>query len=151
MTALRDVRPSRARPDGRYFNPAVETMPAQRVRELQLERLRNQLEYVAANAPFYADKWRAAGFDPATLASLDAFDAPFTTKEELRDSQLEEPALGRHAAVPMTEVVRVHSSSGTTGRPSYVGITRRDQDDWTEVISRVLYCEGMRPDDVVIH
>ena len=151
MTALRDLDHRRARPDGAHFNPAVETMPAEQVRELQLQRLRAQLDYVAANSPFYADKWRAAGFDPAAVESLETFDAPFTTKEELRDSQLEAPALGRHAAVPMADVVRVHSSSGTTGRPSYVGITRCDQDDWTEVISRVLYCEGMRPDDVVIH
>jgi len=138
-------------PDERYFAPAVETMPAEELRILQLERLREQLSYVDKRSPFYADKWRSAGFEPSSVQSLHGFDAPLTTKEELRDSQLAAPPLGRHAAVPMDRVVRVHSSSGTTGRPSYVGITRQDQADWTEVISRVLYCEGMRPDDVVIH
>lgn len=147
--ALRPV--ASANPDGRLFNPVVETMPRAEMRAVQLERLRAQLAYVAEHSPFYAELWAGAGFDPGAVNSLEEFDAPFTTKEMLRDSQLDAPPLGRHAAVPMSEVVRVHSSSGTTGRPSYVGITRRDQDDWTEVVSRVLYCEGMRPDDVVIH
>lgn len=142
---------SPATPDGQFWNPEVETMPAEKTRELQLDRLRAQLRYVADRSPFYADKWKAAGFHPESVSTLDEFDAPFTTKDELRTSQLDDPPLGRHAAVTMSDVVRVHSSSGTTGRPSYVGITRRDQQDWTEVISRVLYSEGMRPEDVVVH
>ncbi|GAA1279696.1 AMP-binding protein [Pseudonocardia aurantiaca] len=138
-------------PDGRLFNPVVESLPRERVRALQFERLRAQLAYVAARSPFYAELWSASGFDPAAVASLADFDAPFTTKEMLRDSQLDAPALGRHAGVPMYEVVRIHASSGTTGRPSYVGITHRDLEDWTEVVARALYSEGMRSDDVVIH
>ncbi len=137
--------------DGRMYDPAVEAMPREQVRALQLERLRAQLARVAARSPFYADLWAEHGFDPAAVTSLEGFAAPFTTKEMLRDSQLDSPPLGRHAAVGMDEVVRVHASSGTTGRPSYVGITARDHEDWTEVVSRVLYCEGMRPDDVVVH
>lgn len=139
------------RPDGHLFNPAVETLSRAEVRLLQLERLREQLASLAHRSPFYADLWKAEGFDPHRMDALAGFDAPFTTKEMLRDSQLDAPPLGRHAAVPMSEVVRVHASSGTTGRPSYIGITRRDLAGWTEVVSRVLYCEGMRPDDVVIH
>lgn len=138
-------------PDGRYFDPGVETMPAGEVRASQLGRLRTQLQYVAAHSEFYADLWRTAGFDPRAVTSLDGFDAPFTAKEQLRNSQLDAPPLGTHAAVGMSEVVRVHASSGTTGRPSYVGITASDLEDWTQVVARVLYCEGMRPDDVVVH
>lgn len=133
------------------FDPGIESMPRDEMRALQLERLRAQLAYVAEHSPFYAELWAASGFDPLKVDSLEGFDAPFTTKDALRESQVEGPPLGRHAAVAMSEVVRVHASSGTTGRPSYVGITRRDCDDWTEVVARVLYCEGMRPDDVVIH
>jgi phenylacetate-CoA ligase len=133
------------------FNPVVESLPRAEIETLQLERLRSQLAYVAANSEFYADLWTSAGFDPHKVDSLDTFDAPFTTKDMLRESQLAGPSLGRHAAVAMSDVVRVHASSGTTGRPSYVGITRRDLDDWTEVVARVLYCEGMRSDDIVIH
>ena len=138
-------------PDGRMYAPAVEAMAREQIRAVQLERLRAQLAHVAARSPFYAELWDAHGFDPAAVTSLEEFDAPFTTKEMLRDSQLDAPPLGRHAAVGMGDVVRVHASSGTTGRPSYVGITARDHEDWTEVVARVLYCEGMRPDDVVVH
>lgn len=140
-----------AGPDGRFFDPQVETMDRATLRAVQLERLRAQLQWVGERSRFYAEMWSAAGFDPATVDSLEAFSAPFTTKEQLRTSQLAGPPLGLHAAVPMSDVVRIHASSGTTGRPSYVGITARDREDWTEVVARVLYCEGMRPDDVVIH
>lgn len=144
--------PTVGAPDGEYFNRAVETMPRELLREVQLARLLDQLDYLRKHSEFYRQKWERAGFDPGSVASLDDLAAaPFTTKEDLRDSQEAAPPLGLHAAVPMDQVVRVHSSSGTTGRPSYVGITRRDQRDWTEVISRVLYSEGMRPEDVVIH
>lgn len=142
---------SSAAPDGRFWNPEIETMPRERIRELQLDRLRAQLRYLADRSPFYGDKWKSAGFSHNSVSTLEEFAAPFTTKDELRASQLDEPPLGRHAAATMSDVVRVHSSSGTTGRPSYVGVTRQDQRDWTEVISRVLYCEGMRPEDVVVH
>ncbi|AEA28033.1 phenylacetate--CoA ligase family protein [Pseudonocardia benzenivorans] len=138
-------------PDGQLFDRAVEAMPRERMRMLQLDRLRAQLAGLAGRSPFYADLWAEHGFDPTSVTSLEDFDAPLTTKEMLRDSQLEAPPLGRHAGVPMADVVRVHASSGTTGRPSYVGITARDLEDWTQVVSRVLYCEGMRPDDVVVH
>lgn len=155
MNTRRSLRvvesPAAAAPDGVYFNRAVETMPATEMQQLQLARLRQQLSYVGQHSAFYRDKWAAAGFKPASAESLATFDAPFTTKDELRDSQASAPPLGRYAAAGMDRVIRVHSSSGTTGRPSYVGITARDQQGWVEVVSRVLYCEGMRPDDVVVH
>ena len=138
-------------PDGTYFSPAIETMSRAEMRALQLERLRPQLAWVGEHSEFYRGMWEAAGFDPFTVGSLEGFDAPFTTKEQLRTSQLDAPPLGGHAAVGMRDVVRVHASSGTTGRPSYVGITGRDLEGWTEVVARVLYCEGMRPDDIVVH
>lgn len=139
-------------PDDRYWNAAIETMPWEDARELQLDRLRRQLEYVTARSPFYGRKFEEAGVDPADLRSLDDFTHfPFTTKEELRESQIASPPLGEHAAADLDDVVRIHSSSGTTGRPSYVGITRRDRDVWTETVSRVYYCEGVRREDVLIH
>lgn len=138
-------------PDGQLFNPAIEGISRVELKAVQLDRLRAQLAYVQENSAFYADLWAAQGFSPETVTSLDDFDAPFTTKEMLRDSQLEAGPLGNHAAAAMRDVVRIHASSGTTGRPSYVGITRRDLEDWTEVVARVLYAEGMRPGDVVVH
>jgi phenylacetate-CoA ligase len=139
-------------PDARYWNAEIETMPWDDVRELQLGKLRRQLEYVVARSPFYARKLEEAGVDLDGLGSLEDFTRfPFTTKEELRESQIASPPLGEHAAAELADVVRIHSSSGTTGRPSYVGITNRDRDVWTETISRVYYCEGVRREDVLIH
>jgi phenylacetate-CoA ligase len=139
-------------PDGRYWSPQLETMPWDEVERLQLEKLRRQLEYVVARSPFYARKLGEAGFAARDLRSLDDLRRlPFTTKEELRESQIAAPPLGEHAAAELRDVVRVHSSSGTTGRPSYVGVTAHDTHGWTEVVSRVYYCEGVRQEDVVIH
>jgi phenylacetate-CoA ligase len=139
-------------PDARCWNPAIETMPWADVRALQLDKLRHQLEYLAARSPFYKRKLGDAGFDPASLRQLDDLARmPFTTKEELRESQIASPPLGEHAAADLADVIRIHSSSGTTGRPSYVGITAHDRDVWTETVSRVYYCEGVRREDIVVH
>ena len=139
-------------PEATYWHREIETMPWEDVRDLQLEKLRRQLRYVATRSPFYARKFAEAAFDPARLRSLDDLRrAPFTTKEELRESQIATPPLGEYAAADLQDVIRIHSSSGTTGRPSYVGITRHDRDVWTETVSRVYYCEGVRREDVVVH
>ncbi|MDP9485009.1 MAG: phenylacetate--CoA ligase family protein [Actinomycetota bacterium] len=138
--------------DDGYWNPAMETAPPSELREMQAAKLRRQFRYVLNRSPFYRRKFEEVGFDATRLRDVDDLSrAPFTYKEELRKSQVEHPPLGEHAAVDMREVLRVHSSSGTTGRPSYVGITRRDRDTWTEVVSRVYWCEGLRPTDVLIH
>lgn len=138
--------------EGNYWNPRVETMSEAERREMQAAKLREQLRHVVERSPFYRRKFADAGFDAAKVGGgEDLVFAPFTDKEELRESQVEDPPLGEHAAVGMEEVLRVHSSTGTTGRPSYVGITRRDREVWTEVVSRVYFCEGLRPSDVLIH
>ncbi|MDQ3238099.1 MAG: AMP-binding protein, partial [Actinomycetota bacterium] len=139
-------------PDDNYWNPAVETAAPSDLQGMQGAKLRRQLRYVLDRSPFYRKKFGDADFDATGLRDVDDLSrAPFTYKEELRRSQVEHPPLGEHAAVDMREVIRVHSSSGTTGRPSYVGLTRHDRDAWTEVVSRVYYCEGLRPSDVLIH
>lgn len=139
-------------PEGRYWNRDIETMPWPDVLALQREKLRRQLDYVARRSPFYARKFQEAGVDLGRIRDIDDLRRlPFTTKEELRESQIASPPLGEHAAADLVDVIRIHSSSGTTGRPSYVGITRRDRDAWTEIVSRVYYCEGVRPEDVVVH
>ncbi|ABG04806.1 phenylacetate-CoA ligase [Rubrobacter xylanophilus DSM 9941] len=135
-----------------YWNPKVETMGLEEQRALQTTKLREQLRYVMERSSFYRRKFEEAGFDPVRLQTVDDLVyAPFTYKEELRESQVNHPPLGEHAVVDMEEVLRVHSSTGTTGRPSYVGLTRHDRDVWTEVVSRVYYCEGLRPWDILIH
>jgi phenylacetate-CoA ligase len=139
-------------PDGAYWNAAIETMPWSEVEAMQEQKLRRQLDYVVARAPFYRKKFADAGADSAKVGTLhDLRQLPFTRKEELRESQITSPPLGDYSAAALGETIRIHSSSGTTGRPSYVGITRHDQQLWTESVSRVYYCEGVRVEDVVIH
>jgi phenylacetate-CoA ligase len=138
--------------DKSYWNQEVETMPPEEVSEMQRKKLQRQLARLVESSPFYARRFEQAGFDAAKVKTVaDLAEAPFTEKEELRESQVASPPLGDHAVVEMEDVVRVHSSSGTTGRPSYVGITKGDRERWTEVVSRVYYTEGVRPSDVLIH
>ncbi|WP_062432504.1 phenylacetate--CoA ligase family protein [Herbidospora daliensis] len=114
--------------------------------------LRAHLAGLPRRSPFYADLFAAHGVDPATLVSLDDLrKLPFTDKRTLRDSQAEAPPLGRHAGVDMVEVIRVHASTGTTGRPSWVGVTRRDSQAWTEMTARAFVTMGARREDVVLH
>ncbi len=146
------ARKSKRMVESNYWDPIIETMGPTQQGEMQTAKLREQLRYLLDRSPFYRRKFEETGFDAAGLRDIaDLAHAPFTHKEELRESQIEHPPLGEHAAVEMREVLRVHSSSGTTGRPSYVGLTRRDREVWTESVSCVYYCEGLRPSDVLIH
>ena len=121
-------------------------------REAVTAMLRAQLEGLPARSPFYADLFAAHGVDAAALESLDDLRKfPFTAKQALRESQAAAPPLGRHAGVDMTEVIRVHASTGTTGTPSWVGVTRRDAEAWTEMVARAFRTMGAARDDVVLH
>lgn len=132
-----------------YYCPDIETMPANAIAEMQIGKLAGQLDYINANAPFYARKLADVGADPRDIQSLsDLSKLPFTEKSELRQSQVDRPPLGSHAAASMRDVVRVHASSGTTGTPSYVGITKYDKQRWIECIARSYWAHGLRPDSV---
>ena len=111
---------------------------------LQLERLRDSLGR-AEQVPHYRDAFAAAGVRAADLTSLaDLARFPFTTKADLRDNY----PFGMFA-VPREEVVRIHASSGTTGRPTVVGYTREDIDTWAEVMARSIRAAGGRPGDLL--
>jgi phenylacetate-CoA ligase len=119
---------------------------------MQDDLLREQVAYLVDRSPFYAKKLADCGVDPSIIRSVDDLATlPFTEKSELRASQASTPPLGLHAAASPRDVVRVHASSGTTGRPSYVGVTAKDADTWAEVAARVYQCQGVTADDVVIH
>ncbi|MBV9608402.1 MAG: phenylacetate--CoA ligase family protein [Acidobacteria bacterium] len=127
-------------------------MDPERLAALQQGKLAKQLEYVFARSPFYGDKFRAAGIKREHFRTLaDVRNFPFTTKEELRDSQAACPPLGSHMAAEMADVIRIHSSTGTTGLPSFVGLTRRDAEVWSHVTARSFYTQGIRRTDIVIH
>ena len=135
--------------DRPYYNREIETMSADAVTAMQLKKLSSQLQYINAKAPFYTRKLAQAGAAPDDIRSLeDLAKLPFTEKSELRQSQADHPPLGSHVAAPMADIVRVHASSGTTGTPSYVGITKYDKQRWIECIARSYWAHGLRPDSV---
>jgi phenylacetate-CoA ligase len=114
--------------------------------------LRRQLEYVQRSSPMYARLFAEHGVGPEDFVVVEDLGRfPFTTKQMLRDSQAASPPLGEHAAVPMSEVVRLHASTGTTGTPSWVGVTAADAEAWTEVVAEAMRTQGLTRDDVVVH
>ncbi|OZM83427.1 phenylacetate--CoA ligase family protein [Pseudonocardia sp. MH-G8] len=120
--------------------------------EAVTELLRAQLEGLPGRSPLYQDLFAEHGVSAAAFASLeDLRKFPFTSKQMLRDSQAAAPPLGRHAGVDMTEVIRVHASTGTTGKPSWVGVTRRDAAAWTDMVARAFRTMGATREDVVVH
>jgi phenylacetate-CoA ligase len=145
-------RPMRSNDYNDYLDRKIETATAKETASLQQALLTTQLDYLFARSEFYQEKCRAAGVrrkDFRKLRDLARF--PFTTKEELRASQAAHPPLGRHIAADWHDVIRVHSSTGTTGKPSFVGITRHDAKMWTRLTARSFYTQGLRKTDVVIH
>ena len=122
-----------------------ETLPRKELRELQLERLKAVVERVYERVPFYKKKFDQAGVKPGDIKDLrDIRNLPFTTKDDLRDNY----PFGMFA-VPMTEVVRVHASSGTTGKPTVVGYTRKDVETWADLMARALVGAGVHEGDII--
>jgi len=129
----------------RIWNPRYEQMSQDELAQLQLERLQAMLQRVYRNVRCYKKKFDEIHFEPDDLKSLsDLSRLPFTTKDDLRDNY----PYGLFA-VPLREVVRIHSSSGTTGKPVVVGYTRNDLDTWSELIARIMTAGGVTADDVV--
>ncbi|MGQ9630824.1 MAG: phenylacetate--CoA ligase family protein [bacterium] len=127
------------------WDEKYECMPRRELRELQLERLRRTVERVYDRVPFYRKKFDEAGVKPKDIKSLkDLSKLPFTTKQDLRDNY----PFGMFA-VPMSEIVRIHASSGTTGKLTVVGYTRGDIETWSEVMARTLTCAGTTSEDIV--
>jgi phenylacetate-CoA ligase len=123
----------------------VEKAPLAELRRLQLERLKWSLHHAYEKVPHYRKKFDAAGVKPddcRTLADLAKF--PFTTKADLRETY----PFGMFA-VPMDKVVRIHASSGTTGKPTVVGYTAKDIDTWSNLMARSIRAAGARPGDKV--
>jgi len=127
-----------------HFNP-VEVLEREKLEELKLERLRNTVDRLYQAVPFYRNKLDDAGFRPGDIKSLDDLKGlPFTTKDDLRDNY----PFGLFA-VPMRDIVRIHASSGTTGKPTVVGYTEKDIKVWADLVARTIVACGGTPDDVV--
>lgn len=123
----------------------IEIASRDEIAALQLSRLRWTLKHAYENVPFYRKRFDEAGVHPEDLRSLeDLRKFPFTTKDDLRAHY----PFGMFA-VPREQVVRIHASSGTTGRPTVVGYTRNDIDVWSEVVARSIRAAGGRPGDII--
>ncbi len=129
----------------KMWDPYVEAMPRGELARLQLERLQNIVEYAYNNIPFYRRHYDQHGVKPGDVKRLeDIHKLPFITKQDLRDQY----PFGMFA-VPMEKVVRIHASSGTTGKPVVGGYTRNDLDLWSEMMARTLTSAGVTHRDVV--
>lgn len=127
------------------FNIEYETMPREALEAIQLRRLQATLNRVYATVPFYQKKFEEAGITPSEIKSLaDIQKIPFTTKQDLRDNY----PFGMFA-VPMDNIVRIHASSGTTGKPTVVGYTARDIGTWSELMARSLSAGGATRGDII--
>jgi phenylacetate-CoA ligase len=127
------------------WEAAYECMSREELGQLQLERLQATLNRAYKNVTCYRNKFNEQGIVPEDVQSLsDLAKLPFTTKEDLR---LNYP-YGMFA-VPLREVVRIHSSSGTTGKPTVVGYTRNDIKTWSNLVARFMVAAGVSHDDVV--
>jgi len=127
------------------WNQKYECLPRKELKILQLTRLKKTLERAFHNVPHYRNIMQQAGVEPHDLETLeDLKKFPFTKKQDLRDNY----PYGMFA-VPLSEVVRIHSSSGTTGKPTVVGYTRNDLNTWSELMARSLMSAGVQKDDVI--
>src|SRR5437867_8464036 len=127
-----------------YIWDDVESLPPQEMERLQVERLRAGIDRVSKVVPFYRDKLREAGVTADGIRSLDDLNRfPFTTKADLRDNY----PFGL-VAVLMKEVIRLHASSGTTGKPTVVAYTRNDIQLWSDLMARTCAAAGVTDDDV---
>lgn len=126
-----------------YLHPEFETLTRSELEVLQTEHLRATIKQ-CMNSPFYRKRFEESHIRPEEIKNLDDLrKIPFTTKQDLRDNY----PFGL-AAVPMEEVVRLHSSSGTTGTPTVILHTQRDLDEWANAVARCLYMVGLRPGDI---
>lgn len=128
-----------------FFQKELETMSRKQIEEIQLERLKYTVNYCYTNVPFYKKKLDDAGVTPDQIKTLDDIRRiPPTTKADLRDNY----PFGLFA-VPMKDIVRIHASSGTTGKPTVVGYTKHDLDMWSDCMARLCAAAGATSDDIV--
>ncbi|MEJ8573029.1 phenylacetate--CoA ligase PaaK [Microbaculum marinum] len=136
---MRDLTPKRSDLD------PIEIASRDEIAALQLDRMKWSLRHAYENVPFYRASFDKAGAHPDDLKSLaDLSRFPFTTKSDLRDNY----PFGMFA-VPREKVVRIHASSGTTGKPTVVGYTAQDVDNWASLVARSMRASGTRPGDIV--
>ena len=129
----------------KIYDKKIETMKRDAMRALQLKRLKEMVAYAYARVPFYKKKYDEAGVKPSDIKTLDDIrKLPFVTKADLRDNY----PYGL-LAVPVSDLARIHASSGTSGKPTVVAYTKEDMEDWTNCVARLVVAAGGRSDDIV--
>ncbi|HUQ36128.1 MAG TPA: AMP-binding protein [Aestuariivirga sp.] len=124
--------------------PEVETRPWAEQSVIDDAQYRNQLEYLYEHSAFYQEKFKAASIDPARAGGLaDIARLPFTEKSEIRESCTPDNPIGSHLCVDRSEIVRIYSTSGTTGTPSYIPLTARDLENWVTTSARSYSASGV--------
>ncbi|MFW5976539.1 MAG: phenylacetate--CoA ligase family protein [Bacillota bacterium] len=127
------------------WNEKYECMKREELRKWQGQKLQETVSRVYHNVPFYRKKMQNNNLKPEDIQSINDLKLlPFTTKEDLRDNYPYDLF-----AVPMSQIIRVHASSGTTGKPTVVGYTRNDIATWSEVVARTLACAGIEKNDLI--
>ena len=135
-----------------FWNEDIETLPRAALRQVENARLLAQLDYVWATSPFYQAKFSSAGVKRQAIRDLaDLPLLPFTEKDELRQNQQEHPPFGSYLATTPERLIRVHKTSGTTGRALYIALTDKDRHVMNESAARSLWAAGLRPSDTVVH
>lgn len=130
--------------NNKYWSEEIETMPRKQLEQFQAERLRKTVE-IAMGSEFYAPILKQRGITPESIKSVSDINRfPFTTKNDLRSTY----PFGM-ASVPLSKVVRLHSSSGTTGNPTVILHTQRDIDQWADAMARSMYATGLRNTDII--
>jgi phenylacetate-CoA ligase len=137
----------------KMFNEEMESVTAEGLAALHDEKFLSQVKYVSDNSIFYQDKFKEADLDVSRIKSLDDIvKLPFTVKSDLREAQMKNPPVGAHRACDVIDLCRVYSSSGTTGIPTYLGLTAGDiHDVHAEAIARFCWGGGIRPDSIVVN
>ncbi len=127
------------------FQKDIETMPRKKIEELQLERLKHLVDYCINNVPFYNKRLTEAGVTAEKIKTLsDIQYIPYTNKSDIRDNY----PFGLFGQ-PMKNIVRLHASSGTTGKPTVVGYTRNDIENWSDCMARICCAAGATDEDIV--
>ena len=128
-----------------YWNKHVETLSRDEIIAIQTKELKEMVQYIYTNVPFYFKKMQEKGVTPQDIKTLsDVKYLPFTTKQDLRDHY----PFGLFAAADQ-DIIRIHASSGTTGKPTVAGYTQSDLDNWSELMARSLVCAKVDPKSVV--
>lgn len=128
-----------------FFQKDIETMPRKAIEEIQLKKLKWLVDYCSKNIKFYHDRLEKAGVTAEKIKTLDDIKyIPYTTKEDIRDNY----PFGLFGQ-PIKNIVRIHASSGTTGKPTVVGYTQKDLDNWSDCMARLCIAAGVTDDDII--